>query len=165
MLLTINTEAIKVLHDKFARTHNARFGTKLVAKLVLELIDINRQVFIARNIAFHETRKWLFMGWRKADFAASIEFSFKPNIHHLVTPTIASLPDGFGLQSRHRKLLSAERVHLFANNLDDILQSTHAEWQKVINARHFFIDITSTQKQLCTTASFIGWCGLRCFSK
>ena len=72
-------------------------------------------------------REWLFVSWREPEFAASIELSLKPNIHDFVIPTVTGFPSIFWLQTSHAQFLSTNRVHFFANHLDDIFERAHTE--------------------------------------
>ena len=67
--LGVDVERIGVLHQEFARAHHAKARAHLVAELPLDMIEVERQVFIGAHIAPENLRHHLFIGGAEQHFA------------------------------------------------------------------------------------------------
>ncbi len=60
--LDVCVEGVGILHDELAATHKAKARTKLVAELVLDLIEVHRQLFVAAKLPLYQIGDGLLVG-------------------------------------------------------------------------------------------------------
>src|SRR5688572_14317426 len=89
---------IQILHHKFPSPKNTALGTKLVPEFCLELICINRQLFVRADVIFHERGDCRFMSIRETEFSIVFEFSLEPIVYHRIIPSSSLLPNVFFLK-------------------------------------------------------------------
>ena len=54
-------ETIHVFHDKLSTAHDPTLSAQFIAHLCLELIDTDRQIFVAFEILLHHLENGLFV--------------------------------------------------------------------------------------------------------
>ncbi|MNQ84494.1 hypothetical protein D3C85_996250 [compost metagenome] len=165
VLFLSTAKAIQVFHPKLASTHQATLTAKLVAELDLELVWVYWQVLVTANKALHELRQRVFVRWRQTKLTATRELRLEPNIHHFIIPASRSLPDILLLEGCQTDLATANSVHLFANDVDNLIKNNFAEWQIVIHTGHLFMNKASSDKQLGILCHLISRSGFTCFCK
>ena len=137
-------EAVQIFHQELAAAHDAGFGAFFVAEFSLELVDCKWEVFVARNVIFHHVGDRLFVSRGKTNHAAARNFGFEPDVDFLVRPATGLFPKLGILKSGELHFFTADAVELVANDIFDVVDDTHAEWQVVIDAGHFFVDEAGT---------------------
>ena len=63
-------EGVGVLHQKLAATHQAKARADLVAELGLDLVQVDRQLFVAVQLVACQVGDHFFMGRTDAELAA-----------------------------------------------------------------------------------------------
>ena len=92
---------VHIFHNELAAAHNTAFGAQLVAQLILELINANRQILVALQIITQQINDRLFVRPAETNLSTVLQFRLKPNINQLVTPAPSLLPCFFTLQCAH----------------------------------------------------------------
>ncbi len=131
--LVADVEAVGVLHDELARAQDAALGPRLVALLGLEVVPHLRQLLVAVDLARGEPGDDLLVGHRQRHVGALAVLETE----HLAAdgvPAAALLPELRRLQHRHEHLLAADRVHLLADDLLDLLHDAPAGRQVHVDA-------------------------------
>ena len=131
--LFAHVEAVGVLHDELARAQHAALGARLVAFLGLDVVPHLRQLLVAVDLARGEPGDDLFVGHGEDHVGALAVLEAE----HLAADGVeaaALLPDLCRLQDRHEHLLAADRVHLLADDLLDLLHHAPAGRQVHVDA-------------------------------
>ena len=150
-------ERVQVFHDKLAAAHEAEARTALVAELVLDLVEHDRQLLVAVELVAHEVGNHLLMRRAEAEVAAMTVF----DAHHLGAirrPAAAFLPELARLEDRHHDFLAAGRVHLLADDLLDLADDAPAERQERVHAARDFADHAGTVHELVADDLGLGRC-------
>jgi hypothetical protein len=123
----VAVEGVGVLHDELARAEQARAGARLVALLDLEVVEAEGQLPVGAHDLGDVLGDRLLVGHGQ---------------HHLGAPTVleleqlgdavapGALPQLGRVQHRHQHLLPADRVHLLADDLHDVLVHPPARRQE-----------------------------------
>ena len=139
-------EGIEILHDELAAAHESEARTNLVAILVLNLVQKERQLLVGAHLIAHERRDHLLVRRAETEFTAVAVFQAK----HLLSeyaPTPRLLPDLRRLHDRHAQFLSARRIHLLADDLLDLLYRAPRQRQIRIDAARRLADHSRTQHE------------------
>ena len=83
---------VHIFHNELAAAHNTAFGAQLVAQLVLELVNANRQILIALQIITQQINNRLFVRPAETDLGAVLQMRLKPNIDQIIAPASSLLP-------------------------------------------------------------------------
>ena len=121
----VDIKGVCVFHDELTHSQQSRLGTRLVAKLGLNLIPDLRQLLITAELFARDVGHDFFM--RHAQTKVSALAIFEPK--HVVAhgcPTPARFPNFAWIQRRQVELLS-DRVHLLADDAHDLLGNAVAE--------------------------------------
>ena len=129
----VGVERIAVLHDELARAHDAEARAALVAELGLDVIEVNRQLAVALQLAPREVGDHL-LGGRLDHEIALVAVLEAQELRPVFLPAARLLPQLAGLHHRHHQLEGAGAVHLLAHHRFDLAQHTHAERQPGIDA-------------------------------
>src|SRR6185369_554354 len=114
----IDVKRVCVFHDESADTHQSRLGPCFIAKLGLDLVPDLWQLFVRTKLAARDRREDFFMRHAKDHVGAFAILETK----HLIAdrePTARLLPDLSRMKCGQEKLLTADRVHLFTQDLHD----------------------------------------------
>ena len=65
---SVHVEGVGILHDELAAAHQAEAGADLVAELALDLVEIERHLPVALDLAPHQVGHHLFVGRSHAEF-------------------------------------------------------------------------------------------------
>ena len=114
-------ETVEILHRKLDATQQTRLGPWLVTKLVLNLVELERQILIRADEPFDQRRDDFFVRPAQAVQSLAAALKLKHHFRSRIGPTAGFLPQVLGVQRRHQELLAADRVHLFADNLLDVI--------------------------------------------
>ena len=137
--LDVFIEGVEILHDELAAAHEAEARAALVAELVLDLIEQERQLLVAPDLVAHEVGDHLLVRRPEAEVPAVAVL----HAHHLISvggPAAALLPELGGLQDGHHDLLAARGVHLLADDLLDLADDAPAERQERVHAARDLAD-------------------------
>jgi hypothetical protein len=132
--LVIGMERVAVLHDEFARSHDAEARAALVAELGLDLVEVHGQPPIALELGAREVGDDLLRG-RLEDEIALVAIAQPQELRTVGLPAARLLPQLARLHHRHAELDRAGAVHLFAHDRLDLAHDPRAERQPGINAR------------------------------
>ena len=139
-------EGVGILHDELARAQEAAFGTRLVAKLGLDLIPDLRKLLVAAQLAARDISHDLFVGHAEAEVAAVAVLEAKQVVAHDV-PAAGFLPHLGGVKAREIKFLSADGVHFLAHDLRDFEDRALRQIEVIINASGKLADVAGAQQE------------------
>ncbi len=142
--LFVAIEAVGVLHDELTRADQAGAWARLVPILRLEVVEHLRQVAIRPDLTPME-RDRLLVRQRQYE-RAPVAVGQLEEFGNAVAS--GGLPELGRRQHRHEELLGADRVHLFADDLDDVLVHPPAEWEKGPDPRADLADEPAAHEQL-----------------
>ena len=144
--LGVNVERIGVLHQKFARAHDAKARAHLVAELPLDMVEVERQVLVGAHIAPENLRHHLFVGGAEQHFALMPVLDAKHFLAVIViAPTFA--PQICWLNGRHEQFNGAGAILLLAHDCVDLVQHPQPKRQPGVNARRFLPQHARAQHQ------------------
>src|SRR5437764_10896218 len=87
----INVKGIRILHGELAHANQSGLGTRLIAKLVLNLIPDLRQLLVAAQLFSGNLSHDLFMSHAQAEIASAPVFQAEHVVAH-AGPASAGLP-------------------------------------------------------------------------
>ena len=123
----VDIERVGILHDEFARSHHAEARTNLVAKLGLDLVEVQRQLTIAPQILARDIGDHL-LGSRLNDEIALMTILEAQQLGPVLVPASRLLPEFGRLDDRHQELDRAGTIHFLAHDGFDLAQ--HAQSQR-----------------------------------
>ena len=147
-------ETVGVLHGELAGPHQARLGPRLVAQLGLELVPQLRQLTVGLELG-GEGGDDLLVGHAKGQVGALTVLEPEHLLAHQI-PAAARLPQLGRVHDRHQDLLGADRVHLVADDPDDLQPDPLSERQQRIVPRHQLPDVTRAQQQAVAGRAGVG---------
>ena len=142
-------EAVGVLHDELATAHQAKAGTELVAELVLNVVQVDGQLFVGAQLIAHQGRDGLLVGGTQDELATMTVVK----AHKLLAIGVdaAGLAPQLGVDhDRHHKLLGAGSVHLVAHDVLDLTDRAPGKRQVGIQAGGLLADHAGTEQQAVT---------------
>ena len=154
----IEIEGIGVLHQEFARAHGAESRPHLVAKLPLQVIEIEREILVGAHIGAEDLGDHLLVG-RTVEHLALVAVLDAQHLLAVVVVAAALAPQLGRLDGRHQHLDRAGAVLLLAHDAADLLQHAKAEREKRVDARGLLANHSGAQHQpvrndLCLLGSF-----------
>ena len=99
----VKVEGVGVFHQEFASAHHAKARPDFVAEFGLDLIDVQRQLFVAGQIATHQVGDDFFMRRPQAVFAL-VPVKEAQQFGAIVLPAPGFLPEFARLHPRHEQL-------------------------------------------------------------
>ncbi len=142
-------EAVGVLHDELATAHQAKAGTELIAELVLDVIEIHRQLLVGTQFIAHQGGHGLLVRGAQHKLAAVAVIK----AHELLAIGIdtAGLAPQLGIDhDGHHELLGAGSVHLVAHDVLDLANRAPRERQIGIETGGLLADHAGTEQQAVT---------------
>ena len=124
----IHIEGVAVLHDEFAASHQAETRTLLIAVLILDLIDRDRQLLVGRGIHGNERRHQFFM-CRSQTVVSAVTILQLEHFFPIYGPASRLLPDLRRLYDRHQDLLCACLIDLLTDDLLHFLNGAESQRQ------------------------------------
>ena len=124
----IEVEGIGVLHQEFARAHHAEAGPHLVAKLPLDVIEIERQILVGAHRGAEDLGDHLLVG-RPVQHVAVVPVADAQHLLAVIVVASGFAPEVSRLDGRHQDLDRAGAVLLLADNGADLVQHPDAERQ------------------------------------
>ena len=142
----VEVERVRVLHQELAPAQQAEAGTQLVAVLPVDLVEVHRQVAVARVLVGDGRRDDLLRGRRQAEpgLLAVLEPEQLRAVG-LVAP--GALPELERLHDRQPQLLGAGGVHLLPHDLLDPAQHPVPERQPRVDAARDPADVAGAHEQ------------------
>jgi hypothetical protein len=130
----IEVKGVGILHQEFARAHDAETGSDLVAHLVLDLVQVERQLPVAADLAAHDVRDDLFVGRTEAEIAF-VPVLDAQQFGTVLLPAPGLLPQLAGLHHGHCQLLGTGGVHFLAHDGLDLAQHSQSHGHPGVEAR------------------------------
>ena len=93
-------ERVSIFHQEFAGTHDAETRTHFVAELGLDLIEVQRQLFVRAQLVTDQVGDHFFMRWAE-DERTIATVSNTQQFRAVLFPTTTLLPQLRGLNYRH----------------------------------------------------------------
>ncbi|MNZ29257.1 hypothetical protein D3C78_465020 [compost metagenome] len=151
----IGMEGVGVLHDELATTHQAEARTDLVTELGLDLVHVQRQLFIAVELVTGQVGDDLFVGRAHAELA-TVTVLEAQQLGAVLFPAAGLLPQLGRLDGRHQHFKGASGVHFLADHGFDLAHYPQAHRQPGIQAGCELADHAGTQHQLVADDDRVG---------
>ena len=142
----IEVERIGVLHQEFARAHDAEARPHLVAELPLDVVEVERQVLVGLDVGAEDLRHHLFVG-RAEQHVALVAVLDAQHLLAVVVVAPALAPQIGRLDGRHQDLQCARPVLLLAYDTADLVEHALAERQPAEAAGRLLADHAGAQHQ------------------
>lgn len=139
-------EAVGVLHDELATAHQAKAGTEFVAELILDVIEIHRQLLVGTQFIAHQGGHGLLVRGAEHELAAVAVIK----AHELLAIGIdtAGLTPQLGIDhDGHHELLGAGSIHLVAHDVLDLANRAPSKRQIGIETGGLLANHAGTKQQ------------------
>ncbi|MNF81988.1 hypothetical protein D3C84_642800 [compost metagenome] len=151
----VGVEGVGVLHDEFAAAHQTEAWADFVTEFGLDLVQVDRQLFVAAQLVAHQIGDHFFVGRARAEVATVAVFDAQ-QLRAVLFPAPRFLPQLGRLGARHQHFQRTGSVHLFANDGFNLAHDSQAHGQPGVQARGEFADHAGTQHQLVADDDRIG---------
>ncbi len=142
----VDVEGVGVLHHELTPAQQAGARPRLVAVLVLDLVDRERQVLVGRvQVLHHEGEHLLVRG--AEEVVAALAVLEPEDVGAVVGPPVRRVVGLLGQQRGERQLLGAHVVHLLADDGLDPAQHPQAERQPGVDAGRGAADVAGADQQ------------------
>ena len=142
----VEVEGIGVLHEEFARAHDAEARAHLVAELPLDVIEIERQVLVGANVGAEDFRHHLLVGRTEEHFAL-VTILDAQHLLAVIVVAPALAPQVRRLDRGHEHFDRAGAILLFADDAVDLVEHAQADRQPRVDARRFLPQHSGAQHQ------------------
>ncbi len=142
--LEIAIEGIRVLHREFTRAHHTKSRTTLIAKLGLDVIEIERQLTPAPHLATHQIGHDFLGSGLDHKVAVMAVFDAQQFGAELIQPP-RLLPKLGRLHHGHEQLDGARAIHFLAHDGLHLADAAQAQRQIAIEPRCMFFDHARAQ--------------------
>ena len=112
----VQVERVGVLHDEFARPHDAETGTHLVPELGLDLVQVEGELAVAPDLAADNVGDHLLVGRADAE-VAFVAIAEAQQLRPEVVPAARLDPELCRLYGGHQHLLGTRPVHFLAHDV------------------------------------------------
>ncbi|MCY1404513.1 hypothetical protein D9M71_197220 [compost metagenome] len=150
-----HVEGIGILHHELASAHQAEARTDLVTELGLDLVEVDRQLFVAVQLIARQVGDDFFVGRTDAELALMAILQAQ-QFRTVLLPAAGLLPQFGGLHGGHQYFQRTSGVHFFADHRLDLAQHTQAHWQPGVEAGGELADHAGAQQQLVADHHGIG---------
>src|SRR5207249_11222131 len=133
-------------HDELTRAHHAESRTYFVAKLGLNVVEVDRELLVALELLARDVCDDLFRRWLN-DEVALVPILEAQKLWPVLVPATGFLPQLRGLNDRHQQLDGAGAIHFFTHHGFDLAQHPHAERQPGVDAAREPLDHARAQHQ------------------
>ncbi|MND68250.1 hypothetical protein D3C80_596940 [compost metagenome] len=151
----VGMEGVGVLHDELAATHQAEARTDFVTELGLDLVHVQRQLFIAVELVAGQVGDHFFVGWAHAEVTTVAVFQAQ-QLWAVLFPTTGFLPQLGRLDARHQHFQGAGGVHFFADHGLNLAHYPKAHRQPGIKAGCELADHAGPQHELVADDDRVG---------
>lgn len=148
-------ERVGVLHDELAATHQAEARADFVTELGLDLVQVERQLFIAGQLVTGQVGDHFFVGRTDAEVTLVAVFQAQ-QLRAVLLPATGFLPQLGGLDARHQHLQGAGGVHFLTHHGFDLAHYPQAHRQPGVQAGGQFADHAGTQHELMADDHCVG---------
>ncbi len=122
----VAVERVGVLHDELARSQHPGARSRLIALLDLEVVEDQGQVSVGAHGRADVAGDDLLVGHRQNHVGSATVVE----LEELIDLVASRSPPRLGwVEDRHQHLLAADRVHLLAHDLHDLLVNAPARWE------------------------------------
>ena len=142
-------EAVSVLHSKLADTDQTGSGTGFVTILGLDLIDHNRQLFVAVDFGTDQLHHGFFVRHTEEHCLIVAVFETEQFFAHAFIAA-GFLPEFCRQNHRHQDFLTVNGVHLFPDDLFDLADNTFCHRKQRVDPGRNGADITAANQNLVT---------------
>ncbi|KAG0928608.1 hypothetical protein G6F31_017657 [Rhizopus arrhizus] len=142
----MQVERIGILHQELARTHHAEARTDLVAELGLHLVEVDRQLLVAGQLAAREVAGGFFGGRAVAEHLVLAILDLQ-QLRAELLPAPGLLPQFLRLDGRDLEFHGAGAVHFLADDAFNLAQHAQAQRRPGVQARCQLADHARTQHQ------------------
>ena len=151
----VGVEGVGVLHDEFAAAHQAEARADLVTEFGLDLVQVDRQLFVAVQLVAAQVGDHFFVGRAYAELT-TVAVLEAQQLRAVFFPAPGFLPQLGWLDARHQHFQSACSVHFFTNNGFGLAHDPQAHGQPGVQARSKFANHAGAQHQLMADNNRIG---------
>ena len=144
--VVVDVERVRVLHHELAPAQHAGPRPRLVAVLVLDLVDRQRQVLVRRVEVLHDQREHLLVR-RPEQHVGALAILQPEDVRPVLGPAAGRLVGLAGQQRREHQLLRADRVHLLAHDPLDVAQHAQPQRQPGVDAGRGPPDVPGADEQ------------------
>ncbi len=145
--LGVAVEGVRVLHGELAAAHDAETRTALIAKLGLDLVEVDRHLLVRADLGAGDVGHHLFGGRLDDKIALVAIFHAHHLVAHLV-PAAGLLPQLGGLHHGHQHFHRTTGVHFLTHDLLDLADHAQTHGHIRIEARAKLLDHAGTHHQL-----------------
>ena len=149
-------EAVAVLHEEFATTHEAEARADLVAEFHLRLVQVHGQLLVALQLVAHDGGDELLVRGAEAVFDA-VAVGQARQLGPVVVPAARLVPKLSGLNERHEDALGADVVHFLVDDCFAFVEHAHAQGKERVKAGSVLAHHAGAQKQAMARKFGIGW--------
>ena len=129
----INMKGVGVFHDELSGAHHAKARPNFVAEFGLDLEQIDRQLFVAFDLAFGDLCDDFFVGGSKTEGALMSIFQ-STQLGPVELPPARLFPQLARLNHRHAQLQRAGALHFLSDNVLNFAQHAKPQRHPVIDA-------------------------------
>ena len=144
--LVVGMEGVGVLHDELTAAQQAEARARLVAELVLNLVERHGQLLVGAQLVAHEVGESLLVRRAQAELAV-VTVGDAHELGAVVVPAARLVPELGGREDGEHELLGVDGVHLLAHDLLDLEQRAPSEGQVGVQARGGLADAAGAQQQ------------------
>ena len=142
----VEIEGIGVLHQEFARAHDAEAGPHLVPELPLDVIEIARQILVGFHAGAENLGDHLLVG-RAVEHLAVVAVADAQHLLAVGVVAAALAPQVGRLDGRHQHLDRARAILLLPDDPADLVENADAQRQPRIDAGRLLADHAGAQHQ------------------
>src|SRR5690606_2167175 len=143
----IDVKGVGILHDEFTAAQQASTWACFVAVLVLDLVQVNRQVLVRVVQVLNQQREHFLVAWSQ-DVVRSLAVLEAEQAIAVFSPTSGLLIRFTWQQCREVNFLCTNSVHFLANDSFNSRKDLQTQRQPGINTRGRTTDVTSAYQQL-----------------
>ena len=140
-------EGVRVLHDEFAPAHHAKTRTNFVAEFGLNLIPVDRHLFVRLDFTSRHVGDDLFVRWADHEIALVAVFETQ-QFGAVLLPATGFLPQLGRLHRRHEQFNRARAIHFLAYDLLDFAHAAQPHRHQGVNAATDTFDHAGTDHEL-----------------
>ena len=118
---------VGVFHNEFTGAHDAKAWPYFIAELGLNLIIVDRQLFVAADLAARDIGNDFLVRGSKAE-AALVTVIEAQQFRAVLLPAAGFHPQFRRLYGRHQQLQCPGTVHFFAHDSLNLAQHPQAQW-------------------------------------
>ena len=138
---------VGVLHDEFARANDTEAGPYLIAYLGLNLIEVQRELFVTSDLIAHQSRDDFLVSGAEAEVAI-VTVANAQQFRPVLRPAAGFLPQLGGLHNGHTDFLRSAALHFLAHNRFHFAHHAQAQRQPGIQAGGQFANEAGSQHEL-----------------